>query len=48
MFDLELDRVLEKIKEKNYKNVMIQLPDGLKPRAQEIIDRIEEETGAQG
>lgn len=48
MFDLELDKVIEKIKEKDYKNIMIQLPDGLKPKAQEIVDRIEAQTNAKG
>lgn len=47
MFDLELDRVVEEVKKKQYKHVMVQLPDGLKPRAKEIIEKIED-AGAQG
>jgi 2-(3-amino-3-carboxypropyl)histidine synthase len=47
MYDLELDKVVEKIKEKKYKTVMIQLPDGLKPKAGEIVDTIREKTGAE-
>lgn len=45
-YDLELERVITRVKEKNYTKVMIQLPDGLKTRAQEIVDTIQKETGA--
>ncbi|MFH1072992.1 MAG: diphthamide synthesis protein [Nanoarchaeota archaeon] len=41
MFSLELDKVLEEIRKKGSKRVLIQLPDGLKPRAAEIVDFIE-------
>ena len=47
MFNLELERVLDTIKEENAKAVMIQLPDGLKPKAQEIVDQIEDKTNAE-
>ena len=47
MFDLELDKVIAGIKDKGSKQVLIQLPDGLKPRAKEVVDRIEQETDAQ-
>jgi 2-(3-amino-3-carboxypropyl)histidine synthase len=47
MYDLELERVVARIKEKKHKTVMIQLPDGLKPRAGEIVDTIREKTGAE-
>jgi 2-(3-amino-3-carboxypropyl)histidine synthase len=47
MFDLELNKVVEEIKKRKAKNVLIQLPDGLKPRAKEIADYIEENTNAQ-
>ncbi|MBI5390494.1 diphthamide synthesis protein [Candidatus Woesearchaeota archaeon] len=47
MFDLEIATVLQRIKEKQAKRVLIQLPDGLKPRAQEVADLIEKETGAE-
>lgn len=46
MYDLELDKVVREIKHASCKAVMIQLPDGLKPKARDIIDRIEDETGA--
>lgn len=41
-YDLELDRLIEMISEKNYKKIVVQLPDGLKPRAKEIVDFIYE------
>ena len=47
MFQLELGKIIAAIKEKGSKHVLIQLPDGLKPKAQDIIDRIEKETDAQ-
>ncbi len=44
--DLELDRVVKKIKDSNSKLVYIQLPDGLKEFAGMIQDKIESETEA--
>ncbi len=44
--DLELDRVVKKIKDSNSKLVYIQLPDGLKEFADMIQDKIESETEA--
>ena len=46
MYDLETDRVIDSIKTKGYKKVCLQLPDGLKPHAKEIQDRITKETDA--
>lgn len=43
MFDLELSRTLELIKKENAKRVVIQLPAGLKPRAEEIVSVLEKE-----
>ncbi len=42
-YNLELERVISKIKENNAKNILIQLPDGLKPKAKEIVDSINKE-----
>jgi len=39
-YDLELDKLLDMIKNKDYKKIVVQLPDGLKPRAKEIVDYI--------
>ncbi|MBT3323629.1 hypothetical protein HN681_02890 [archaeon] len=46
-YDLELDRVVEEIKKNNAKTVLLQLGDGLKPRATEITKLLEKETSAQ-
>ncbi len=46
-YDLELERVVKEIKKEKAKIVCIQLPDGLKPRAKEIVDVIHKETKAQ-
>lgn len=47
MYDLEINRIIETIKEKNHKTILIQLPDGLKPKSKDIVDTIREETGAE-
>ncbi|MFP4189769.1 MAG: diphthamide synthesis protein [Candidatus Woesearchaeota archaeon] len=46
MFDLELNRIIKQIKTDDAKNVLVQLPDGLKSRSEEIIEKIETETDA--
>ena len=46
MYDLELNKVIEEIKQNNAKTVCIQLADGLKPKAKEIQEAIEKETDA--
>ncbi len=45
-YDLELSRVIESIKKEKAKLVCIQLPDGLKPKANEIQQAIEKNTEA--
>ena len=45
-YDLELIKVIERINKDNAKLVCVQLPDGLKPRAKEIQQSIEKNTGA--
>ena len=45
-YDLELGKVIERINKENAKLVCVQLPDGLKPRAREITESIEKNTGA--
>jgi len=44
--DLELNKVIMVIKAENAQKVCIQLPDGLKPRADEIQKEIIDKTGA--
>jgi len=46
-YDLDIPAAIAKIKDKNAKRVCIQLPDGLKPYAQEIQDALEKETDAE-
>ena len=45
-YDLELNRAIKQIKKQNAKLVCIQLPDGLKPKAREIKETIENKTKA--
>ena len=47
MYDLELEKAIARIRERKHKTVMVQLPDGLKPRAGEIVDTLRRETGAE-
>lgn len=45
-YDLELASVEQKIKAEHAKIVCIQLPDGLKPYAKQIVDELHKRTGA--
>jgi len=45
-YDLELDRVAETIQKEKAQTVCIQLPEGLKPKALEIVDELKSKTGA--
>jgi 2-(3-amino-3-carboxypropyl)histidine synthase len=45
-YDLELSNALNEIRKHKAKTVCIQLPDGLKPRAKEIVDFLETKTKA--
>ncbi|MFH1591061.1 MAG: diphthamide synthesis protein [archaeon] len=46
-YDLEIGRAVDEIKSTGAKKVLIQLPDGLKPAAEEIQAAIEKETDAE-
>ena len=46
MFKLELDRVVKEIKDRGAKQVLIQLPDRLKPQANDVVEAIESNTDA--
>ena len=41
IYDLELDKIVEEIKNKKAKLVLLQFPDGLKPYATVIVDFLE-------
>jgi len=47
-YNLELDKIVSKVNKEKVKKVLIQLPDGLKPAATEIVDYLEEATKQQG
>lgn len=44
-YDLELDKVLEKIRETSAKVVLVQFPDGLKAYAVSVINYLQEKAG---
>ena len=46
LYNQELQKAIEKIKQENAKLVCIQLPDGMKPEAKEIQAAITKETNA--
>ncbi len=41
-YNLELDKIIKKIKKQKPKNVLLQFPDGLKPYAMAITDYLNE------
>jgi len=41
--DLEIDKVIEEIRRKNPKKILLQFPDGLKPYSNIIYDRLKKE-----
>ena len=45
-YELELNKAVKEIRKSKAKTVCIQLPDGLKPKAKEIVDFIEKNTKA--
>ncbi|MBE5729533.1 diphthamide synthesis protein [Candidatus Parvarchaeota archaeon] len=45
-YDVDFERIFERIKEKGHKKVAIQLPDGFKRHALEVSKTIRENTGA--
>lgn len=46
-YNLELEKAIKEIKKNKAKLVCIQLPDGLKPKADEIKKALEKETSAE-
>jgi 2-(3-amino-3-carboxypropyl)histidine synthase len=46
MYNLQIEKAIKEIKKQNPKTLCIQLPEGLKPKAKEIADKIEKETKA--
>ncbi|MEK6969599.1 MAG: diphthamide synthesis protein [Nanoarchaeota archaeon] len=46
LYKLEVEKAIAKIKKVKAKTVCIQLPEGLKPQANKIVDQIQAETKA--
>lgn len=46
LYKLEVEKAVAKIKKVKAKTVCIQLPEGLKPQANKIVDQIQAETNA--
>ena len=46
MYNLELEKLISAIKQQKAKQVLIQLPDGMKHKANLVADAIEQETNA--
>ena len=44
MYNLDLEKVVEEIKKQKAKQILIQLPDGIKHRSDEVADFIEKNT----
>ncbi len=47
MYNLDTKKIIEEIKKHKAKTVCLHLPDGLKPKAEEIQKTIEKETNAE-
>ncbi|MCK4553067.1 hypothetical protein KAT80_02595 [Candidatus Pacearchaeota archaeon] len=47
-YDLELEKVISKIKSEKAKLVLLQFPDGLKPYATAVVDYLEEKLAPKG
>ena len=45
-YDLELEKIVENIKKKKAKLILLQFPDGLKQYATAVVDYLEEKTNA--
>lgn len=46
-YNLELEKAVKEIKRQKAKKVCIQLPDGLKPKAKEIADKLKQSTNSE-
>jgi 2-(3-amino-3-carboxypropyl)histidine synthase len=46
LYNLELPRVVEEIKRRGSKRILLQLPDGMRPFALQLVEAIREATGA--
>ena len=44
IYDIEIEKIIKNIKKTRAKKVLLQLPDGLKPYANVIVDEIKDKT----
>ncbi|MBI2630345.1 diphthamide synthesis protein [Candidatus Pacearchaeota archaeon] len=47
-YELELDSIIKKTKERKAKTILLQFPDGLKPYAKVIVDELERKSEKHG
>ena len=47
MYDLEEARLIDEIKKRSSRRVLLQLPEGLKPQAARLADKLQSATGAE-
>ena len=47
MYELEIERIVEEINSNKAKKVLLQLPDGLKPKATELANELQSSTDAE-
>lgn len=45
-YDFEIEKIANEINKNNYKTVLLQFPEGLKPKSTEIANEIEKKTKA--
>ena len=48
IYDLEIKRIISVIEKERAKKVLLQFPEGMKPYAQAIVDKIEGECNCEG
>ncbi len=46
-YDFEIEKIVNEIKEQKAKRVLLQLPDGLKPKATQIVNELRKKTNAE-
>ena len=46
-YNLEIPAIIKEIKKQKAQRILLQLPDGLKPKAEEIVNEIEKNTNAE-
>jgi len=47
MYKINIDKIVKKIEQSGAKKILLQLPDGLKPRAVKLASELKEKTSAE-